>query len=252
MGCGQTKEKQDDLDFEKGTMDLEVFKFLQLINNRLDLKKYQYTLNDGQDNLSNFLTVMNSRVGGCVANDSNPLREQIMTFRPQLSQHGRYYCLQNVLKQDDEPNFYDIWIIVESIKNTEHQLMLQSLHDLSEMKLTHWNKEMLYPYENKFLNYNEIAPSLTGYARIIEFRCFQKGTDGKADPTNGDCNKQNWILSMTEGYINKGRPEGYCRVVNAFNGQTKVGYYKEGKPNGKWVCYDLQGREWCPKGIYMG
>lgn len=82
MGCGQTKERQDDLDFEKGTMDLEVFKFLQLINNRLDLKKYQYTLNDGQDNLSNFLTVMNSRVGGCVANDSNPLREQIMTFRP--------------------------------------------------------------------------------------------------------------------------------------------------------------------------
>lgn len=153
-------------------MDLEVFKFLQLINNRLDLKKYQYTLNDGQDNLSNFLTVMNSRVGGCVANDYNPLREQIMTFRPQLSQHGRYYCLQNVLKQDDEPNFYDIWIIVESIKNTEHQLMLQSLHDLSEMKLTHWNKEMLYPYENKFLNYNEIAPSLSGYARIIEFRCF--------------------------------------------------------------------------------
>ena len=57
---------------------------------------------------------------------------------------------------------------------------------------------------------------------------------------------------MTEGYINKGRPEGYCRVVNAFNGQTKVGYYKEGKPHGKWVCYDIQGREWSPKGIYMG
>lgn len=57
-------------------MDLEVFKFLQLINNRLDLRKYQYTLKDGQqDNLSNFLTVMNSRYGGCVANDSNPLRE---------------------------------------------------------------------------------------------------------------------------------------------------------------------------------
>ena len=98
MGCGQTKEKQDDLDFEKGTMDLEVFKFLQLINNRLDLRKYQYTLKDGQDNLSNFLTVMNSQIGGCVANDQNPLREQIMTFRPQLSKHGRYYCLHNVLK----------------------------------------------------------------------------------------------------------------------------------------------------------
>ena len=75
MGCGQTKEKSDELDFEKGTMDLEVFKFLQLINNRLDLRKYQYSLKDGQDNLGNFLTVMNSRIGGCVANDENPLRE---------------------------------------------------------------------------------------------------------------------------------------------------------------------------------
>lgn len=80
--------------------------------------------------------------------------------------------MQNVLKQADEPNFYDIWIIIESIKNSEHQLMLQSLHDLSEMKLTHWNKEMLYPYENKFLLYNDIAASLSGYARIIEFRAF--------------------------------------------------------------------------------
>lgn len=94
-----------------------------------------------------------------------------------------------MLKQADEPNFYDIWIIIESIKNSEHQLMLQSLHDLSEMKLTHWNKEMLYPYENKFLLYNDIAPSLTGYARIIEFRAFQLGADGRADPTYGDCNK---------------------------------------------------------------
>ena len=57
---------------------------------------------------------------------------------------------------------------------------------------------------------------------------------------------------MTEGYINKGRPEGYCRVVNAFNGHAKVGFYKEGKPHGKWVCYDIQGREFCPKGLYLG
>ena len=57
------------------------------------------------------------------------------------------------------------------------------------MKLTHWSKEMLYPYENKFLYYNEIAPSLVGFARIIEFRCFQKGSDGLPDPTHGDCNK---------------------------------------------------------------
>ena len=153
-----------------------------------------------------------------MANDQNPLREKIIDFRPDLKNHGRYYCLQNVLKQPNQPDFFDIWIVVDGIKNPEHQKMLQSLHDLSEMKLTHWNQEMLYPYESKFLNYNDIAPSLTGFARIIEFRCFNKAHDGQADPTHGDSQKLNWILSMTEGQISKGRPDGYCRVVNACNG----------------------------------
>lgn len=111
---------------------------------------------------------------------------------------------------------------------------------------------MLYPYENKFLYYNDIAPSLTGYARILEFRSFQQGADGQSDPTYGNSNKMNWILSMTEGYIDRGRPDGFCRVVNAFNGQTKLGYYKEGKPHGKWVCYRMDGQEFLPKGIYLG
>ena len=31
-----------------------------------------------------------------------------------------------------------------------------------------------------------------------------------------------------------------------------MGYYKDGKPHGKWVCYDIYGREWQPKGLYMG
>ena len=31
-----------------------------------------------------------------------------------------------------------------------------------------------------------------------------------------------------------------------------MGYYKDGKPYGKWVCYDVNGNEWWPKGIYMG
>ena len=57
---------------------------------------------------------------------------------------------------------------------------------------------------------------------------------------------------MTEGYIDKGRPEEFCRVVNAFNGHTKLGYYKEGKPHGKWVCYNIHGIEFLPKGIYLG
>ena len=44
---------------------------------------------------------------------------------------------------------------------------------------------MLYPFENKFLLYNDIAASLNGFARIIEFRCHKMGADGQPDPTAG-------------------------------------------------------------------
>ena len=44
---------------------------------------------------------------------------------------------------------------------------------------------MLYPFDNKFLLYNDIAASLNGFARIIEFRCFAVGKDGQPDPTAG-------------------------------------------------------------------
>lgn len=66
MGCGQTKEKQDDVNFMNVPIEQEVFKFLQLINDKFYLDKYQC---QQDNNLNNFLTVMNSRYGGCVAND---------------------------------------------------------------------------------------------------------------------------------------------------------------------------------------
>ena len=72
-----------------------------------------------------------------------------------------------------------------SITNPEHQMMLQSLNDLTDLKLQNWNKKMLYPFDNKFLLYNDVAASLNGFARIIEFRCFAVGKDGQPDPTAG-------------------------------------------------------------------
>ena len=99
MGCGCSKSEQIEMDFEKGTIDPEVFKFLKYLGNNLNLEKYQYRLNDGQDNLYNFLQIMNSpKLGGCILNDSNPLNEQIVTFKPDSALGGRYYRLHNVLK----------------------------------------------------------------------------------------------------------------------------------------------------------
>ena len=42
---------------------------------------------------------------------------------------------------------------------------------------------MIYPFKYKFLMYDEIAESLTGLAKIIEFRCTKKGHDGEIDPS---------------------------------------------------------------------
>ena len=77
---------------------------------------------------------------------------------------------------------------------------------------------MLYPYKNKFVLFDEIAPALNGYARIIEFRCFKNGTDNCADPTMEDAKQYNWVMSMTEGELRKGKKHGLCRNIHAYNG----------------------------------
>lgn len=109
------------------------------------------------------------------------------------------------------------------------------MHDLGQLNITFWNKDMLYPYTNKFLLLDDIKDSLTGFARIIEFRCFNAGMDGKADPSLDGSVRHNWILSITEGQILKGQPHEYNRIMNAFNGHCQIGYYQYGQPYGKWT-----------------
>ena len=41
---------------------------------------------------------------------------------------------------------------------------------------------MLPPYENKFVLYQDIADCITGFVRMIEFRCFaEQGIDRNLD-----------------------------------------------------------------------
>ena len=42
---------------------------------------------------------------------------------------------------------------------------------------------MIYPFERKFLLFDEICSALTGIGRMIEYRCFKLDEDGLADPT---------------------------------------------------------------------
>ena len=188
--------------------------------------------------------------GGSVLGPKNPLKEQIRKQKPRKGGNGGYYILKNIQLKKGEPIFWDIWILIDSIQDKEQALKLQSLHDLGQLDITFWNKDMLYPFTHKFLLYDDIQDSLTGFARIIEFRCFKEGMDGLADPSQDGAFLLNWILSITEGEVCKGVPHGYNRTINAFNGNFKIGYYKYGQPYGKWTEFQASGLHWKDEGIW--
>ena len=78
-------------------------------------------------------------------------------------------------------------------------MKLQSLQELGDLNITFWHKEMLYPFDHKFILFDDIADCMTGYGRFVEFRCFKMGNDGFADPSADGAYLKNWILSICEG-----------------------------------------------------
>ena len=108
----------------------------------------------------------------------------------------------------------------------------------------------MYPYKNKFILWEDIKDSLTGFARVIEFRCFRNGNDKQADPTYEGAYRENWLISISEGELYKGKKHGFNRVYECINGHCKIGHYKDELPEGKFVEFDAKGFEWQRAGIY--
>lgn len=109
---------------------------------------------------------------------------------------------------------------------------------------------MIYPYDHKFLIFNDIKSALTGYGRMMFYRTFSKDRHGKPDPTVTDCENENWISLIKEGKFNQGMAEGYQRQLSGFNGICKQGFFLEDEPFGKYVEYDVNGKEWKKEGVY--
>ena len=59
-----------------------------------------------------------------IINSFNPLRERVLTFKTNKAENGGYYILRNVQKEKNEPDFYDIWLLTDSIKDPEQHKML--------------------------------------------------------------------------------------------------------------------------------
>jgi len=108
----------------------------------------------------------------------------------------------------NQPEFVDIWILIKGIKDPEQRKKIEELDKLSQQNLSNWQSQMLYPYIHKFLFFDDIKDSLTGYGRFIYYRAMCKvkspeTNDVDFDPTH-EGNTMNWLSSIKEGRFNKG------------------------------------------------
>lgn len=144
----------------------------------------------------------------------------------------------------------DIWILIDNIQDKEILKKIKSLNEHCKLNMTFWKKGMVYPYERKFILFDEISPALSGIGRFIEYRCFKLDGDGLADPTEDLTGKHNWITNIYEGEFKNGKADGFQRSIEAFNGHVQYGYYEKGKVFGKWI--DVKGLEFNPATYPLG
>ena len=63
---------------------------------------------------------------------------------------------------------------------------------------------MMAPFTHKFVLFDDIKDCLTGFVRMIEFRCVKLDEEGYPDPSLDSANSYNGLLSITEGEIFEG------------------------------------------------
>ena len=56
------------------------------------------------------------------------------------------------------------------------------------------------------------------------------------------------VLSLEEGCFKNGKKNGYCRKIDAVTGVIDVGFYKNDKPNGKFMRF--KNNQVMEEGIY--
>lgn len=59
------------------------------------------------------------------------------------------------------------------------------------------------------------------------------------------------LCSLEEGYFRNGVKSGYCRVMDAENGNVECGFFKNDQPCGKYVKFNKNGDE-IEEGIFKG
>lgn len=178
---------------------------------------------------------------------TNVLEDDVKKSQLNSLYGGGYYQIMKVQQfKDNKLQFYDIFLLTESVENKEHlEKFKKATEDYKNWlkppkkgiaKLTGSTKD------KDFIQFEDIKESINGYARIISY----KAINGNPESENNE------LESVFEGKFKNGLKDGYCRGISAINGSASAGFHKEGIPHGKWTAYKYNGEFSHPEGFYEG
>ena len=150
---------------------------------------------------------------------------------------GGYFTLKHVQHSESESvnseagaMFSDIFILVESIENLEKMQKIKVISDMSPA-----DRKTQQP-----ILFGDIADAMNGYGRVIEYRAYS------SDFAPDACK----LERVKEGKFKKGKMDGYARKFTGLKGgNCFVGFFKDGKPDGKLEVIDKDGNV-IKQGIY--
>lgn len=166
---------------------------------------------------------------GPLRHKANNLEAEIKNLPINYLYGGGFYTLKHVQHSAaDDVNseagamFSDIFILVESIENLDKMQQIKVISDMSPSDRRNQKPILM----------EDLADAMTGYGRVIEYRAYS------SDFAPDSCK----IERVKEGKFKNGKMEGYARKFTGLKGgNCFVGFFKEGKPDGKLEVLDHDG-----------
>lgn len=212
---------------------------IEMLSKKPDTKKYKKDLEllKAIDNCyassvyggSIFHPIGSSDRRGQLRHKANNLEHEIKNLPVNYLYGGGYYILRHVQHNPNEEidsehgaMFSDVFILVESIENLDKMQKIKVINDMApDVRKT-----------QKPILMEDLSEAMTGYGRVIEYRAYS------SDFHPESCK----IERVKEGKFKNGKMEGYARKFTGLKGgNCFVGFFKEGKPDGKLEVIDKDG-----------
>ena len=176
-----------------------------------------------------FLPIGSSDKRGALRHKPNNLEKEVKELSVNYLYGGGYYELKHiqhnpndVIESEAGAMFSDIFILVDSVEDLHKMQQIKVQSDISAEKLKNQQPILM----------EDLEMALNGYGRIIEYRVYS------SDFHPEHCK----IERVKEGKFKNGKMDGYARKFTGLKGgNCFVGYFKEGKPDGKLEVIDKDG-----------